>query len=129
MFTLKELNMLQDLVFRVIDECDFDEQDEDYKDTMIELESKISKERVEQHILNKKLPKYNRAFIIRNTQSLILLEYNYSGAEGEEHWLFDSKESFHGEEDGKYFYFKDSRLPVMSLPLSFVKLEFGPDEE
>lgn len=73
--------------------------------------------------------KYNRAFIIRNETSLPLLKDADTG-EDTVYWLFESKESFHGEEDGEYFYFKDSRIDSrLRLPLSCVDLEFNGDQD
>lgn len=72
--------------------------------------------------------KYNRAFIIRTAHSIPILEDYDSGAEDDRYWLLESGDSFHGQEDGKAFYFKDSRLPVMSLPLEWVVLEFDETE-
>lgn len=68
--------------------------------------------------------KYNRAFIIRNDVSIPLLK-RVDLYEDSNHWLFDSDESFHGEYDDKYFYFKDVRIDNrLILPLSCVELEF-----
>lgn len=76
---------------------------------------------------SKKL-KPNRAFIIRNEVSMPLLEEADSG-EDCSHWLFKSGESFHGEHDKEFFYFKDNRVSgSLKLPLSCVKLEFGKKE-
>jgi hypothetical protein len=72
--------------------------------------------------------KYNRAWIIRNETSIPLLKF-VDTAEDSAYWLFDSGESFHGEEDGKFFYFKDSRIPTcLILPLSCVELEFSEED-
>lgn len=73
--------------------------------------------------------KYNRAFIKRNKTSIPLLKqvdlYEDSG-----YWLFQSEESFHGEHDGSYFYFKDQRIDNrLKLPLNCVELEFDEKEE
>ena len=72
--------------------------------------------------------KYNRAFIIRNEESIPLLK-NVDVYEDSHEWLFHSKESFHGEEDGKMFYFKDSRINrMLKLPINCVELEFTDEE-
>lgn len=75
--------------------------------------------------------KYNRAFIVHNDISKPHIQYyiDTTGCEELEHWVIDSGESFHGEHDSEYFYFKDSRLDRgMKLPLNCVKLEFREDE-
>lgn len=70
---------------------------------------------------------YNRAFIIRNEKSIPLLS-DVDLYEDSHHWLFESGESFHGEYDQEYFYFKDSRIDSrLKLPLDCIELEF--DEE
>lgn len=70
----------------------------------------------------------NRAEIIRNDISIPLLKMSDFG-EDDSHWLFDSKETFHGYHDGSFFYFKDSRIdPCLKLPLSCVELEFTEQE-
>lgn len=72
--------------------------------------------------------RYNRAVIIRNKTSLPILN-NAIGSDDDEYWLLTSQESFHGEEDGNFFYFKDSRIPgKMKLPLNCVDLEFSKEE-
>lgn len=78
--------------------------------------------------------KYNRAFIKHNEQSSPLLEamMKSSGMEDQhalEYWLYDSKESFHGDHDDQFFYFKDSRLDYgCKLPLACVELEFTEED-
>lgn len=79
--------------------------------------------------------KYNRAFIIRNEESIPLLKEVdlYENDEFEKfdpsYWLFESKESFHGEHDDKFFYFKDARIDWrLKLPLRCVELEFTEEE-
>lgn len=73
--------------------------------------------------------KYNRAFIIRNEKSLPTLEEYNNGEEEDEYWLFESGESFHGEYDDEFFYFKDLRLDGrLKLPLDCVELEFTEEE-
>lgn len=77
--------------------------------------------------LEKKERKYNRAFIIRNEISLPLLEA-VNLYEDNAFWLFESGESFHGEFDNEYFYFKDQRVDKrLKLPLSCVNLEYEYD--
>ena len=67
---------------------------------------------------------YDRASIIRNEISLPLLK-RFGGDEDDERWLFDSDETFHGEFDDEFFYFKDARIDNrLKLPLSCVELEF-----
>lgn len=71
---------------------------------------------------------YNRAFIIRNEESMPLLKAVDLG-EDSSYWLFESGESFHGEHDGVHFYFKDSRIDKrLKLPLACVELEFSNEE-
>lgn len=72
--------------------------------------------------------RYNRAFIVRNETSLPLL-HQADGGEDDGYWLFESKESFHGEEDGEFFFFKDSRIrSFLKLPINCVELEFSESE-
>jgi hypothetical protein len=72
---------------------------------------------------------YNRAFIIRNDKSLPLLK-EVDLTEDSGHWLFDSGESFHGEYNEEYFYFKDSRIDSrLKLPIDCIRLEFTEVEE
>lgn len=74
------------------------------------------------------MKKYNRAFIIRNEVSKPILSF-HDGGEDDNYWLFDSKESFHGENDETHFYFKDSRIPTgLVLSLDCVNLEFTEEE-
>jgi hypothetical protein len=56
MFTRKELDKLQDLVFDKIDTDDFEYQDEDYQKFMIDLEAKISDLRLKDE-MNKNVAK------------------------------------------------------------------------
>lgn len=71
---------------------------------------------------------YNRAFIIRNSISLPLLR-EVDLYEDSHEWLFESLESFHGEYDDKYFYFKDARIDKrLKLPLECVELEFTEED-
>lgn len=71
---------------------------------------------------------YNRAFIIRNEVSKPILELA-DGGENDGYWLFQSGESFHGEQDGKFFYFLDSRIRYkLKLPIECVRLEFSKEE-
>lgn len=78
--------------------------------------------------------RYNRAFIKHDENSSPLLEalLKSSGMEDQdalEYWLIDSRESFHGEYDSQFFYFKDSRLDYgCKLPLACVELEFTEEE-
>jgi hypothetical protein len=73
--------------------------------------------------------KYNRAFIKDVTHPAVSEILENTGSEELEYWIMDSKESFHGEEDGKYFYFKDSRTDRgMKLPLECLDLEFYEEE-
>ena len=75
--------------------------------------------------------KYNRAFIKNSPVSdpyvqEILMN---TGCEETECWIIDSKESFHGEHDDKFFYFKDSRIETgTKLPLSCVELEYSKED-
>lgn len=72
--------------------------------------------------------KYNRAFIIRNEVSIPLLD-SVDTQEDSFYWLFESGESFHGNHDDEWFYFKDSRIPFgLILPLDCVRLEFSEDD-
>ena len=72
---------------------------------------------------------YNRAFIIRNCKSIPLLNA-VNLHEDCEYWLFESGESFHGEHDGEFFYFRDQRIDKrLTLPLECVRLEYSPEEE
>lgn len=67
---------------------------------------------------------YNRAFIIRNETSIPLLQ-DCDQHTDSHYWLFESYESFHGEHDTEYFYFKDQRLDSsLKLPIECVELEF-----
>ena len=68
--------------------------------------------------------KYNRASIIRNeTTEPILMGATKNG--DDYHWLIESQETFHGEHDDNYFYFKDSRIPgCLKLPMDCIELEF-----
>lgn len=72
--------------------------------------------------------KYNRAEIIRNEESLPLLKAVDSYEDEDMRnsgWLFESKETFHGEHDDEYFYFMDARIDSrLKLPLNCVILEF-----
>ncbi len=71
--------------------------------------------------------KKNRAFIIRNNISIPLLK-EVDLYEDSNYWLFESGESFHGNHDDKFFYFKDSRLDKrLELPIDCVELEFSED--
>lgn len=71
---------------------------------------------------------YNRAVIIRNEISKPLLE-KVDGGEDSYYWLFTSQESFHGEHDGEFFHFKDSRISSrLKLPMSCVELEFSKED-
>ena len=77
--------------------------------------------------------KYNRAFLIRNKKSLPLLEeearFDTTEDDSYKYWLLESSESFHGEHDNEYFYFKDSRISnKFRLPLDCVELEFTEEE-
>ena len=73
--------------------------------------------------------KYNRAFIKRNEISLPLLK-DVDGGDGDDYWLLESEESFHGLTDGKFFYFKDSRIRYpLVLPISCVSIEFTEEME
>lgn len=77
-----------------------------------------------------KLP-YNRAFIKNNQFSAPFLKeiLDNTGSEETEYWIIDSKESFHGHHDDKFFYFKDSRIETgTKLPLEHVELEFTQEE-
>jgi len=68
--------------------------------------------------------KSNRAFIIRNEISIPTLD-SYDLYEDSHYWLFESKESFHGEYDESYFHFKDQRIDSrLILPIECVELEF-----
>jgi len=72
--------------------------------------------------------KYNRASIIRNSESIPLLK-DVDLYEDSSSWLFDSGESFHGCHDDEYFYFKDSRIDNrLKLKLSCVELEFSKED-
>lgn len=73
--------------------------------------------------------KYNRAFIIKNEKTLPFLQeavrLDTSEDNEAKHWLLESDESFHGEHDGEYFFFKDSRISSdFYLPIDCVELEF-----
>lgn len=73
--------------------------------------------------------KYNRASIIRNEVSIPLLK-SVDLYEDSWYWLFESKETFHGEYDDKYFYFKDSRIDNrLNLPLDCVRLEYEEGDD
>lgn len=75
--------------------------------------------------------KYNRAFIPTKhlTCPPIVELLANTGNEELEYWIVDSKESFHGEHDDTYFYFKDSRIDAYTkLPLSCLELEFTQEE-
>lgn len=75
--------------------------------------------------------KYNRAFILNNQESLPFIRdiLENTGDEDLEYWVIDSKESFHGHYDDKFFYFKDSRIDTgTKLPLNCVELEFTEEE-
>lgn len=72
--------------------------------------------------------KYNRAFILRNDHSIPILK-DFDVYDESEYWLFKSGESFHGEHDEKWFFFKDSRIPTgLKLPITCVELEFTEED-
>lgn len=64
-----------------------------------------------------------RAFIIRNEESIPLLQEAITDIENEEYWMFVSGESFPGIKSGKFFKFMDHRLPDFKLPLKYIKIE------
>ena len=67
--------------------------------------------------------KYDRAFIVRNEVSRPLLK-SVDLYDDSHYWLFHSEESFHGEYDHEFFYFKDQRIDKrLKLPLNCVLLE------
>lgn len=80
--------------------------------TDVKIESEIKK-------------KYNRAFVTKDASNPFIKKIlDATAQEDTEYWIIHSKESFHGEHDEKFFYFKDSRIETgTKLPLDCVELE------